>query len=291
MPSMLERTGHRLGEFDSRMCISRKVLLLTKKSHFGSSIGNSLQGVCYNVVGQILLKLRRAAEAAMDDSYVTEHPPPWSRESAFTRYLMVDKDTNGKAKFHQIDPWHMMHLGVGKSWSASGLMLLQEQVDEPNQDLRIAVLSNEYKQFCKRAKLVAHIKKIDRYTLGGGGSNEPNGTWNKASVTSNMLLFLEDYCNRNSEILKGNQQLEIFVPVLHFVFFELHQFSGSFTVSWPPKQTPKPGCVFLCEPSFGFSTAPMPTLLAYLRPRERKRSTSSFAEYTVRAFSLQAPRD
>ncbi|CAK9074826.1 unnamed protein product [Durusdinium trenchii] len=123
---------------------------------------------------------------------------------------MVDKDTNGKAKFHQIDPWHMMHLGVGKSWSASGLMLLQEQVDEPNQDLRIAVLSNEYKQFCKRAKLVAHIKKIDRYTLGGGGSNEPNGTWNKASVTSNMLLFLEDYCNRNSEILKGNQQLEIF---------------------------------------------------------------------------------
>ena len=42
-------------------------------------------------------------------------------------------------------------------------------------------------------------------TFGGVGADEKNASWNKAAITSNFLLFLEDYMTRNSEILTTEQ--------------------------------------------------------------------------------------
>ena len=68
--------------------------------------------------------LRRDAEAAMSKSHVEPLPLPWEREAAFTRLLLKDSAPNGAARFHKPDLWHTFHLGVGKSWVASSLLLL-----------------------------------------------------------------------------------------------------------------------------------------------------------------------
>ena len=70
--------------------------------------------------------LRERGEAAMEDALKHELPEPWDHESPMTRELFVDGSCNGKTRFHCIDPWHCIHLGVGKTWVAAGVMLLSE---------------------------------------------------------------------------------------------------------------------------------------------------------------------
>lgn len=151
----------------------------------------------------------------MDAAYSIPVPEPWEMEGALTRHLMTETGPNGKSKFHKIDPWHMLHLGAGKSWAASGILLLQSLVGESTADKRIQALSNDYREFCRRERLTPFIQKFDIHTLGGGGSSEPVGGWSKASVTSNMLLWLEDFCARKHEQVRSCEQLRIFVSGLH----------------------------------------------------------------------------
>ena len=125
---------------------------------------------------------------------------------------------NGKNRFHCIDPWHMLHLGIGKAWVASGVFLLQALIHETSIDKRIAVLAAEYKSFCKREHIDPIIRKIDITTFGGGGSNEANGAWHKAAVTSNWLRFLEDYCSKNIDITETSEKIRIFVSHPVFAF-------------------------------------------------------------------------
>ena len=158
---------------------------------------------------------RDAAEVAMDRAFVEELPVPWSRECPMTRELLVDSSLNGKARFHCIDPWHTLNLGIGKSWVASGVILLQVLVPESSADKRIDFIGREYKAFCRRQKLDPVIRKIDISTFGGGGSNEATGAWSKAAVTSNWSLFLEEYCGSRPEIQR-DERLRIFVPWFPF---------------------------------------------------------------------------
>ena len=130
-----------------------------------------------------------------------------------TRELLVDGAPNGKARFHLIDPWHTIHLGVGKTWVACGVMMLQELVPESNIDRRVAVLASGYKDFCKRMKLPPVLSKIDIRTF--NGTAEPIGTWNKAAVTGNWMLFLEEWCEKKSEQVNRDERLRVFVYLLH----------------------------------------------------------------------------
>ena len=154
----------------------------------------------------------------MTFSYEVELPLPWDRESAFTRHLLVDQDVNGKARFHLVDPWHMLHLGIGKAFGAAGLMLLQQLVCESTVDKRFAFISAEYRQYCRRTKRDPIIRKLDIHSVGGGGCQEQNGSWNKAAVTTNILMFLQDYIERNGDTVLQTEQLRIFVSKLHWTW-------------------------------------------------------------------------
>lgn len=145
----------------------------------------------------------------MDNAFETELPVPWNREGPMTRELLVDGALNGKARFHVLDPWHTIHLGVGKTWVASGVMMLQELMPDSAIDRRVVLLGEEYKQFCRRMKLDAILRKIDINTF--GTTTEPIGAWNKAAITSNFMMFLEDFCDQRHDEIQNNERLRIFV--------------------------------------------------------------------------------
>ena len=151
----------------------------------------------------------------MDEAQSVQIPVPWERESGLTRRLLHDGAVNGKARFHYLDVWHCLHLGVGKSFIASGVMLLQKLIPESNMDKRLAVISDGYLMFCKRNKLDPVIRKLDIFTFGGIGDKERNGTWNKAAVTSNLLMYLEDFCTEKAELIQGDENLRIFASGQH----------------------------------------------------------------------------
>ena len=148
----------------------------------------------YNFIMQPSFKKRKAADVAMEESHQNPLPDPWEMESPMTKYLLHDNAPNGKASFHCLDVWHSLHLGVGKAWAASGVMQLQRMLPESNVDLRIAVFATGYREFCKRMKLDPVIRKIDVHTFGGGGSEEPNASWNKAWLPQISWCFWRTFC-------------------------------------------------------------------------------------------------
>ena len=157
--------------------------------------------------------MRKEAEAAMDLSFQVELPVPWTRESALTRELFMDRSVNGKSRFYLVDPWHSIHLGVGKTWVACGVMMLQQHVlHESSMDLRIERLGSAYKEFCRRSKLDAIIRRIDIRTF--GSTTDPNGAWSKAAVTSNFMMFLEDFCKQHADAIQEFEDLRIFVSCI-----------------------------------------------------------------------------
>jgi hypothetical protein len=76
--------------------------------------------------------------------------------------------------------------------------------------------------FCKRNKLDPVIRKLDIFTFGGIGDKERNGCWNKAAVTSNLLMYLEEFCKEKTEMIQGDENLRIFASGQH----ELKLFFG-----------------------------------------------------------------
>lgn len=160
--------------------------------------------------------LRKAADDAMDSSHIVDLPPPWERECAMTRELYHDGGPNGKARFHLIDIWHSIHLGIGKSYVASAVMMLQKLIPESTIDKRLAIIAAGYKQYCKQHKLGPVIRKIDVHTFGGGGSKEQNGCWNKASITSNFMMYLEDFCQQRHEQIQANERLRYLASSLQW---------------------------------------------------------------------------
>ena len=152
------------------------------KPHWGGSgIKHSLQ-----------LSLRRAAEETMRAAREGPLQNPWIREGVLTQKLFHDTSPNGKNRFHKFDLWHSFHLGVGKHWLGAGMMILQHKVPGSNIDDRFAFLSNAYQDFCRRNKIPRIVGKLHQH-LFGSTLPEPEGTWSKAAVTSNLCLFLEDF--------------------------------------------------------------------------------------------------
>ena len=156
---------------------------------------------------------RNATEVAMKASHREEIELPWVRESVFTKKLYQDGSINGRQRFFKYDLWHCWHLGAGKHWCGCGLLLMSQVVPGNNADLRFAYISQKYQEFCRRQKLTSFITRIDQHTCSATGGE---GSWNKAAVTSNMSLFLEDLCEQHAELVAGNRRLEYLEALMHF---------------------------------------------------------------------------
>ena len=103
----------------------------------------------------------------MSKSHVEPLPLPWEREAAFTRLLLKDSAPNGAARFHKPDLWHTFHLGVGKSWVASSLLLLSIVFAGNSIDARFDKMNQEFLSWARAEKEYKFISKVDKFLWWG----------------------------------------------------------------------------------------------------------------------------
>lgn len=135
--------------------------------------------------------LRQVANRCMEDALTIPVPVPWETEAPFTKLLLVNGAPNGKAMFHCPDIWHTVHLGVAKHFLGSCMSVIQKAIPGRAIGVRFQQLGEDYAKFCRTNKLQRYLTKFDHKTFNISGNQEPVGTWNKASVTTNMCKFLE----------------------------------------------------------------------------------------------------
>ena len=96
------------------------------------------------------------------------------------------------------DIFHTVHLGVGRSFLASFLVLLAELQPESNIDDRFVSLTDDYTSWCKRASRRAHLQKITKELVGYPTTRTyPNGTWHKGDLTTVLMAYVQHRFGRD----------------------------------------------------------------------------------------------
>lgn len=98
---------------------------------------------------------------------------------------------NKEATLFKYDLWHSLHLGFGKTLSASILTLISDRMSANNVDDRFTELSDEFFQYCDESRITPYINVITKETVGWPNrATYPNGFWSKGHVTVTLLKFI-----------------------------------------------------------------------------------------------------
>ena len=99
--------------------------------------------------------------------------------------------------FLKTDLWHNWHNGVGKTWLACSFVYMAacDVLTGPSMDSKFEQLSQEYRDWARRERIHPCLKQLNRETFGyESKSSAPTGSWNKAAVTTHLMLFLSAFC-------------------------------------------------------------------------------------------------
>ena len=113
------------------------------------------------------------------------------------------------ASFFAVDIWHSIHLGVGKSFISSSLVLALDLFPGGvggGVDAKFVELTGHYLSWCKQKHTSPFLTKVTRDTITWKKqSAEPAGAWNKGQLTTLLCSWFEVFCRENSSrILTGS---------------------------------------------------------------------------------------
>ena len=149
-------------------------------------------GVCHLCkAGQPLIPFEEAGSRNPKWLSTETSEPPWSFPPPLTRWL--PHETVCPAAFYKLDIWHTYHLGLGRSFIASTIVLCLDTCQAATLDTKFQELTIAYLQFCKRFKHQPHIRKINQDFVSYYDSAGINGYWNKGALTTVLMLWLEHY--------------------------------------------------------------------------------------------------
>ena len=123
---------------------------------------------------------------------------PWAETPRIMRGLPWGPENQGPM-FFKHDFWHNWHNGVAKTYVSSCCVVLNQAELLPGRsvDARFDALSEDYQSWCKRVHISPYVKELSRDTFGMDSSlSFPTGCWNKALVSTQLMLYLEDFCDR-----------------------------------------------------------------------------------------------
>ncbi|CAE7881007.1 unnamed protein product [Symbiodinium microadriaticum] len=98
------------------------------------------------------------------------------------------------------DLWHNFHNGLAKFWVANALVMFMFTpglVPARSVESRLQWLSNDFLAFCNRKKILPFLREFNRDNLSLDSFHSyPQGLWSKAVVSTQTMLYVEDFCER-----------------------------------------------------------------------------------------------
>lgn len=187
-------------------------------------------GICHVCLAGV--EASRAHPQSLPYEDVSLHPSwegtidtvPWSSRPALLEGLPV---CPGKEpSFFQTDIWHNIHLGIAKHWIAGGFVCLVERfgaiptIGGNGVEAKFTWMTRDFGSFCKTRRISPHSKEISRASLNWPSSRIcPIGAWSKGSMSTHLLLYLEDLCTRFVVGKTDDEVLLAVVPWLTVHFF------------------------------------------------------------------------
>ena len=113
---------------------------------------------------------------------------PWLRRPPLLQHLPFDKDHPGN--YFRADLWHCVHLGVGKSFISSALIISLPRVPASNNEDRFQWLTIHYKRWCKANKVTAFVTRITEYLISLRDPSGAVGQWSKGALTTQLMRWL-----------------------------------------------------------------------------------------------------
>ena len=112
--------------------------------------------------------------------------------------LGIPHEPDREAAFFTYDVWHSLHLGMGKTFTASALALISDRMESTNIDGRFSELTNVFLQWCEECKVTPYVTSISKDTLGWfDRMTFPNGMWSKGHITTAFMKFVAWWLRAN----------------------------------------------------------------------------------------------
>ena len=147
---------------------------------------------------------------------------PWTTTPAIMRNLPHCPDF--PAGFFCLDPWHVIHMGVAKSFISSAMVLALDLFPGRGVNTQLEQMTDSYRSWCKENKHAPFISKITKDTLTWKKrADEPAGSWNKGNLTSLFCRWFEAWCWRNQDRIPDGSLLHLAGQAVGFLnrFLEL----------------------------------------------------------------------
>ena len=122
---------------------------------------------------------------------------PWESLPPLLQGLPLS--TQDCISFYVTDIWHNFHLGCSKHWIASSIISLLE-MDLPilgggSVESKFQTLTRMYQGFFRERRVTPFLGEINRETMGFPMSSTcPCGRWSKAMVSTQLMVFMDWFC-------------------------------------------------------------------------------------------------
>ncbi len=125
--------------------------------------------------------------------------------------------TRDRINFFQPDPWHNYHLGVSKHFIASAWVSILESglavIPAGSVDARFQYITSLYLSFFRRKNHTPYINEISRESMGfPQGSATPVARWSKGVASTEMMAFLDSFCQQHITNKSDDPLLNSIVP-------------------------------------------------------------------------------
>jgi len=127
--------------------------------------------------------------------------PPFGRDPIF---LQLPHDPEMPTSIMGMDLFHGFHLGAGKVFVSSCLVLVSEEMEGSSVPKRFEQLHDVSFDWCQQKKQRPYIKRLSQETIKWMQTTEfPSGAWSKGSTTTCLLKLIIDFCKERENSLRG----------------------------------------------------------------------------------------
>ena len=119
-------------------------------------------------------------------------------------FLQLPHDETLPTSIIGLDLFHGFHLGAGKVFVSSCLVLVSEILEGSSVPKRFDSLHDCFFDWCRRRKQRPYIRKLSQETIKWLQTTDfPSGAWSKGSTTLCLLRFIVDFCTNKEQEIRG----------------------------------------------------------------------------------------